>query len=115
MTAARVGGEMPRHVRAVANIHGSVAAAEELSRRERRVVGPLDFHCEPGERLLSRLDQADALLCAVTGEGLGGYLRLNQVMQEAYLQAVCDLVSAARVDAWVLTHSAPSTNGDEAA
>lgn len=96
MTAGRVGG--------AASVHGSIAAAEELTNRERRVVGPMEFHFEPGERLLTRLDQIDALLCAATGEGIGPFRRMNDAAQEAYLQTICDLVSAARVDAWVVTH-----------
>lgn len=96
MTAGRVGG--------AASVPGSIAAAEELSNRERRTIGPMEFHFEPGERLLTRLDQIDALLCAATGEGSGPFRRMNDAAQDAYLQTICDLVSAARVDAWVVTH-----------
>lgn len=96
MTAGRVAG--------AASVPGSIAAAEELSNREQRAIGPMEFHVEPGERLLTRLDQIDALLCAATGEGIGPFRRMNDAAQEAYLQTICDLVSAARVDAWVITH-----------
>ena len=102
MSAGAVGAGGRRHVEAVANLAGSVATAERLSKQEGRVVGPMEFHCEPGERLLLRLDQIDALLLAISGEAMDPFRRMNPSAQDAYLQTVSDLVSAARVDASVL-------------
>lgn len=109
MSAAAVGTGGRRHVEVVANLAGSIAASERLTEREGRLVGPMEFHCEPGERLLLRLDQIDALLLTIAGEGMGPFQRMNPASQEAYLQTVCDLVSAARVDATVCFHPAQST------
>lgn len=100
------GPDRGRHVESVANLSGSIAAAEWLTKHEGRVVGPMEFHAEPGERLLLRLEQVDALLCAMTGEGMDPFRRLNPAAQDAYLATVTDLISAARVDAWVLSHPA---------
>ena len=85
---------------------GMAECASELSRDATYSVGPIDTHMAACDRLSRRLAQADALLYFTHGNGREAFECMNTAMQENFLSAVADLVSAAQVDAGLVTENA---------
>lgn len=69
-----------------------------VTAREGMTVGGLEFNTRPIDRLDTRLRQAEALLMATYGEPGAGFRMLSDELQERFLWAVADLVTAARGD-----------------
>lgn len=67
------------------------------------LAGPAEAIDDPADRLLGRLEQAEALLSVITGHGFGSFSTYNPAIQQSYIWAIEQLVSAARVDALLVT------------
>lgn len=79
-------------------------AADRLSKRETYCVGSMELGGETAEdRLYTRLRHAHALICMITGDGASAFNNLNHRISDDYLCCVKDLISAAEVDAEIVT------------
>jgi hypothetical protein len=74
-------------------------AADGLSKMYGVRIGALETHTSAGDRLTWRLNQAEAMLAVVTGEGSETFHNYVGIVKDHYLCAVRELISAAHADA----------------
>jgi len=70
--------------------------ADTLSEHSGYRRGPQESHTGAHDRLIARLDAAEAMLLVATNDD---FLRMAKTIQANYFTAIQDLVSSARADA----------------